>query len=148
MLTLEPPLSNRIPYFLNMSNLFLLGISPFLDCNFGVNGQQGYVELEVCNMAKAISRTAIVSPCVERRKEPVHWGRSSNKCNTLRQGCKLIGSQTVLDNIFLTISYSFFFLVLNSSLPFYPSEFCIISYESVTVLGPEGKFIGKISGSF
>lgn len=70
----KPPPMSQILYtiLLNMSNFFLSGISPFLDCNFGVNGQQGYVELEVCNMAKAISRAAIVSSCFERRKEPVH----------------------------------------------------------------------------
>lgn len=129
-----------------MSKLFSSGISPFLDCNFGVNGQQGYVELEVCNMAKAISRTAIVSSSMERRKEPVHRVRYSSKCNTLRQGCKLVGSQTVLDNIFLTIRYSFFFFFGAKIVPFL---FTLLYHQlrECYCSKTRREFIGKLTSS-
>ena len=41
------------------------GVSELVDNNIGVIGQPGNVELEVCNMGKAISGTTILSKGLE-----------------------------------------------------------------------------------
>lgn len=41
------------------------GVPKFLERNMGVIGQQGYVELKVCNLVEAVSRTRIVCQSLE-----------------------------------------------------------------------------------
>jgi hypothetical protein len=50
----------------------LAGISHCLDRNICVIGQQGYVELEVSNLAAAISRPTVVRQGLEQRTQPIH----------------------------------------------------------------------------
>ncbi|KAK3003825.1 hypothetical protein RJ639_018104 [Escallonia herrerae] len=63
------------------------GVSLLLECNIGVDGQQRYVELKVCNLAKAILGAAAVFQSLERRTQPVYRVRRPCKCIALWQGC-------------------------------------------------------------
>lgn len=50
----------------SLINTKMTGISEGLECNIGVIGQQGYVELEVCNLVEEILRTATVYQSLEQ----------------------------------------------------------------------------------
>ena len=91
-----------------MKNVWeLLGISSVMECNTGVLGQQGDVELEVGDLAEAVPGAAAVRPGLEQREEPQHRIRHPTKRIALRQ------SQELLETISLPIFSPLNFIFLN-----------------------------------
>lgn len=95
-----------------MKNVWrLLGIPSVVECDPGVLGQQGDVELEVGDLVEAVLGAAAVRPGLEQREEPLHRERHPTQRIALRQSQGLLETIVSLP-IFSPLNFVIFFFIL------------------------------------